>query len=157
MTTSTPSAQAPHALSVARAVLHERLDASATRPALVVIAVPGSQYQLHLRPEGPITTEVGKRIMGTITCQARRVDRTVTGGRFVEPVYGRPRRIQGVVLAIDASSNALVINAGGGVVVDALPLPIVCKLTDPRQKATDYTPGDFVGFDVLDGATFRQT
>jgi hypothetical protein len=146
----------PISVSIARGVLHERLDASATRPALVVVSIPGSQYQLHLRPEGPISAEVGKRLIGTITAQARRVDRTVTGGRFVEPVFGRPRRIQGTVLSVDPSGNALVVNAGGGVVVDGVGLPIVCKLTDPRQKASDYSVGDFVGFDVLDGATFRQ-
>ncbi len=144
-------------VSHARGVLHEKIDASATKPALVVFAVPGSHYQLHLRPEGAVMCEVGKRLVGTITCQARRVDRTVTGGRFVEPVYGRPRRVQGTVMALDARLNALVVNAGGGVAVDGLPLPIVCKLTDARQKAADYAVGDFVGFDVLDGATFRQS
>jgi len=60
-------------------------------------------------------------------------------------------------MALDARLNALVVNAGGGVAVDGLPLPIVCKLTDARQKAADYAVGDFVGFDVLDGATFRQS
>lgn len=151
--TTTATANAVHH---ARGTLAETVAVSATRPAYIVMAIPGSQYQLHLRPEGAITAELGKRLVGTITAQARRVDPTVTGGRFVEPVIGRPRRIQGTILAVDPAANTLTINAGGGVAVDGLPLPIVCKLTDPRTKASDYTPGQFVGFDVLDGATFKQ-
>ncbi|MCU0688926.1 MAG: hypothetical protein MUE97_04195 [Phycisphaerales bacterium] len=143
---------------IARGVLHEIIPTTATRPGVVVIAIPGSQYQLHLRPDGPMPADapVGKRILGIITAQAKRVDHTVAGGRFVEPVFGRPRRVQGTILHVDAAANALTINAGGGVVVDGLPLPIVCVLTDARQKAADYHVGQFVGFDVLDGASFKR-
>lgn len=155
MTTANASSAAA-APALARAVLQEVVPTSATRPGYIVLAVPGSQYQLHLRPEGAITAEVGKRITGVITCQARRVDVAVTGGRFVEPVMGRPRRIQGTVLSVSGAGNTITLNAGGGVVVDGLPLPIVCALTDPRQKAEQFAPGQLVGFDVLDGATFAQ-
>jgi len=68
-----------------------------------------------------------------------------TGGRYVEPVYGRPRRVQGSVIAIDQANNAVVVDAT---------IPIHCTPTDPRQKATDFQPGQFVSFDVLEGATF---
>jgi len=63
----------------------------------------------------------------------------------VEPVAGRPRRVQGMVVGID----------GDRVVVDA-GMPIHCRPTDARQKAADFQPGDFVSFDVHRGATFES-
>ncbi len=32
-------------------------------------------------------------------------------------------------------------------------VPMVCTLTDARQSASQFEPGQFVSFDVLDGAT----
>lgn len=133
--------------TVARATLLERIDATATRPERVVIGFPNTDYQLHLIPDGEVTGEIGKRILGTIHAQARRIDVCRTGGRYVEPVYGRPRRVQGAVLATDPRTNTILVGAG---------MPIHCTLTDPRQRADAFSVGDFVSFDVLDGATFRQ-
>ena len=42
--------------------------------------------------------------------EAKRIDVVTTGGRYVEPVYGRPRRVQGTVIAIE--DGAVVVNAG---------------------------------------------
>lgn len=146
-------------LAVARGVLQEIIPASATKPATIVFHVPTSSYQLHLRPTVDVTGlagKVGKKIAGVITVQARRVDRTrAGGGRFVEPVFGRPRRVQGSVLAVDAGANTVTVNAGGGAAVDSLGLPIVLVLTDARQKPADFVVGELVGCDVLDGATFQ--
>jgi hypothetical protein len=122
--------------AVARGVLH------GTSGERVVFAVPDTNYQLHLLPTGPITTPVGKRLLGVIRAKARRMDHTTTGGQFIEPVMGRPRRVQGTVLRVDA--NSVVIDAG---------VPIHCEPTDPRQRPDIFKPGDFLGFDVLDGAT----
>ena len=33
-------------------------------------------------------------------------------------------------------------------------IPIECELTDDRQKPGDFAAGQFVSFDVMDGATF---
>jgi hypothetical protein len=145
--------------SVARGVLYDIAGATATKPALIVFHIPGSQYQIHLRQEnggGAVTAQVGKRISGVINAAARRVDMTVQGGRFIEPVIGRPRRIQGVVVAQDAGSNSITVDCGGSAAVDGAGLPVVCKLTDARQKADQFAIGTLVGFDVLDGATFTQ-
>ncbi|MFN7374123.1 MAG: hypothetical protein ACK54T_06970 [bacterium] len=139
-----------------RATLQEVVPPSSTKPGYIVLAIPGSQYLLHLRPIGDVTTPIGKRTVGTITAQARRVDSTVTGGQFIEPVHGRPRRLQGTIVAVDASANTITVDAGGSVAVDGLPLPVVCKLTDARNQAGAYAVGQFVGFDVLDGASFKQ-
>lgn len=83
--------------------------------------------------------------MGTIHAKAKRIDVVDTGGRYVEPVFGRPRRVQGTVIA--AEGEELVVNAG---------VPIHCRPTDPRQKPSDFEVGDLVSFDVMEGAEFRQ-
>lgn len=120
----------------------------APRPAMVAISFPNTSYQMHLVPVGgveSITTEVGKRFLGVIRAQARRIDVVNTGGRYVEPVYGRPRRVQGRVVAV----------VGKAVVVDA-GMPIHCTPMDPRQTASQFQVGQFVSFDVLEGATVEQ-
>lgn len=142
--------------NTARGQLYDASSATATRPASIVFHVPGSQYQIHLRQEGAVTGTVGKRITGVIHASARRVDKTAKGGRFIEPVIGRPRRIQGTVMAHDAAANTITVNCAGSAAVDGGDLPVVCKLTDARQKPDQFPLGTLVGFDVLDGATFTQ-
>lgn len=131
--------------SHARGVLAESHPATATRPASIVVEFPNTSYRLHLMPIGPITTEVGKRIVGTIEVSARRVDVVDTGGAYVEPVYGRPRRVQGRVISTDQQTRSIVVDAG---------MAIRLTLTDARQTATQFNTGDLVSCDVLDGATF---
>lgn len=128
---------------LARGVLAETGPITAGKPERIVIEFPNTNYRLELVPTGPMTTQVGKRIIGTIHAQARRIDVVDTGGRYVEPVYGTPRRVQGAVIAVQ--DNAIVVNAG---------MPIHCTPTDPRQKASDFALGALVSFDVLPGATF---
>ncbi len=108
----------------------------------IVMGVPNTSYQLHLVPTAPVTTQPGKRLIGTIRLEARRVDAVGTGGQFVEPVFGRPRRVQGTVIA--HAGNALVIDAG---------IPIHAVLTDARQKAEQFAVGQLVSFDAVAGAT----
>jgi hypothetical protein len=130
---------------LARGVLEEVIEPTATRPARIVLSFPNTSYRIHLVPRGRIGTPIGKRIVGTIHAHARRIDEVRTGGRYVEPVYGRPRRVQGRVVGTEA--DAVVVDAG---------LPIHCTPTDPRQKAADFQPGQLVSFDVLDGASFTE-
>lgn len=112
------------------------------------LEVPGTDYRLRLETYKAPTTPIGKRIHGIIRARARRIDVVRTGGRYVEPVYGRPRRVQGRVAAIDESDHGIVVQAG---------VPIVCRLTDDRQRPADFAIGDFVSFDVMAGATFTPT
>lgn len=109
----------------------------------IVFGVPNTSYQLHLVPTSPITTAVGKRLIGTIRVQARRIDVVGTGGQFVEPVFGRPRRVQGTVVRSE----------GGAVVVDA-GVPIHAVPTDARQKPEQFEVGQMVSFDAVAGGTF---
>jgi hypothetical protein len=143
MITPSPTTKIPPYL--ARGVLAANHAATATKPAFLVLEVPNTSYQLHLLPAAAVTTPVGKRLTGIIRADARRVDTVKSGGRYVEPVAGRPRRVQGAVIAKDSSANTITVAAG---------VPIVLRLTDPRQRADQFAEGDFVSCDVLDGATF---
>jgi hypothetical protein len=131
--------------TLARGVLEAVVAQTATQPGHIVVSFPNTSYQMHLLPRNPVASEVGKRIIGTVRLQARRIDHVQTGGRYVEPVYGRPRRVQGSVISV----------SGDALVVDAT-VPVHVSLTDPRQKASDFKVGDFVSFDALDGASFAQ-
>jgi len=111
----------------------------------VVLAIPGTDYRLHLAVEGDATPNDRGEVRGTIVAEAKRVDVVGSGGRFVEPVIGRPRRVQGRIVGADAARGSIVVQAGFG--------PMVCTLTDPRQSLGDFSMGQLVGFDVMRGAT----
>ena len=132
---------------LARGILAGVTDATATKPATITLSIPNTSYELHLIPAGAIRAAAGKRIVGTIRADAKRLDTVKTGGRYIEPVYGRPRRVQGTVVAVDTAANAVVIDAT---------VPIHCRLTDQRQKAADFQAGQFVSCDVMDGARFEE-
>ena len=129
----------------ARGTLAEQGPAPATTPAYAVITFDNTSYRTHLVPTDEITSPVGKRIIGTIQARARRVDLVSTGGRYVEPVFGRPRRIQGAVLAHFEDTNTILVYAG---------MPIHCELTDTRQRPADFPLGEIVSFDTMAGASF---
>jgi hypothetical protein len=113
----------------------------------IVLALPGTDYRLHLQLAGPIDAPSGKPITGRITAKARRVDVVHRGGRFIEPLYGRPRRLQGTVVATDPHENTITVKCGGG-------CPFVCRLM-AGQRAINFDVGAFVGFDVEAGAGFE--
>jgi hypothetical protein len=125
----------------ARGVLAEQ------REGEIVLTVPTTDYRIRLKTYQPISTPIGKRLVGIIRAQARRVDVVHTGGCYIEPVYGRPRRVQGEILEIDPSGQTITVHAGAA--------PIVCKLSS-QQRVGSFKVGDFVSFDVLEGASFSQ-
>lgn len=110
----------------------------------IVLSIPGTSYEIQLAVLKAPGTPVGMKISGVIRVQARRIDKVGSGGRYIEPVAGRPRRVQGSVIEV-LPDGTFVMNAG---------VPVVVKPTDARQKAADFAPGDFVSFDALPGATF---
>ena len=131
-----------------RGTLEATHEQTATRPAYLELGLYNSDYRLHLIPLNEITAKVGKRIVGVIRAEAKRVDIVRSGGKYVEPVMGRPRRVQGRVGEIDNARNTITVDANA---------VVVCRLTDHRQRASDFEPGQFVSFDVLSGATFEQS
>lgn len=139
----TPSPTTKIDPTLARGTLAARIPASGTRPELVSLAFPNTSYEMHLRPLIAVEAQAGAKLIGTISVQARRIDVVQTGGKFVEPVAGRPRRVQGRVLGVRGS--AVVVDAG---------VPVHLIPTDPAQKADGFEAGTIVACDVLDGATF---
>lgn len=109
------------------------------------LKLPGTDYRLKLVPPQGFAAEVGDKLEGRIEGKARRMDVIPAGGRYVEPVAGRPRRVQGRIVGGDVSANTLAVKAGP--VLHVTP-------TDPRQKASDFMIGQMVSFDVEPGATF---
>ncbi|MEM8738417.1 MAG: hypothetical protein AAGG38_08080 [Planctomycetota bacterium] len=138
MTESTaPAAAAPPRVS---GRLVERADDTIT------LALPGTDYKLKLVLEIELDAEPGEKIVGTVHATARRVDVIPAGGRYIEPVFGRPRRVQGRVVGGHAPSRALYVQAGPG---------LICTLSDPRQQVDDFALGQLVSFDVEAGAVFK--
>jgi hypothetical protein len=146
----TPSPTSRIDPQLARGVLAGTIPASATRPTYVRIRIPNTSYELHLvagtPPDSLVVAPTG-RIVGKIRCQARRVDVVRTGGRYVEPVIGRPQRVQGRVIGVNTGERSICVDAG---------VPMHVTLTDPRQKPEQFLPGELVSFDVLEGASFEQ-
>lgn len=131
--------------SIARGVLEAVAPDSPGHPGFITISFPNTSYQMHLRPTAAVQAEIGKRILGIIRVTARRVDIVDTGGKYVEPLFGRPRRVQGRVVSTDDATRTVIVDAGA---------PIHLTLNDSRQRAGDFAQGDLVSCDVLDGATF---
>lgn len=140
--------------AIARGVLERVQPAHTPEPAHVVISFPNTSYQTALvlragkgseTDAGALQARIGKRILGRIWLSARRVDVVDTGGRYLEPVFGRPRRVQGSVIARLDDQRTIIVDAG---------VPIHCRLTDERQRPEDFEIGALVSFDALDGASF---
>lgn len=129
---------------MARGVYGGLVPASLSRDQCIKFVVPNTSYELYLVPTGEVRAEVGTRLIGVVRAQARRVDLVQTGGRYVEPVFGRPRRVQGRIVKIEEA--AIVVDAG---------VAIHCSLKDERQTPGQFEVGQLVSFDVLDGATFE--
>jgi len=136
--------------SLARGTLDEVHDATATKAAYLVVTFPNTDYRMHLRPFGddlgPFRGKEGQKLIGRIRAQARRLDSVGAGGRYVEPCFGRPRRVQGMVGSIAGDQGAVLVNAG---------VPVHLMVTAPGQTAGQFGEGDFLTCGVLDGATFE--
>ena len=139
-----------------RAKLVEVVEATATTPAFLVLTPDNSDYKLHLQPGGGsggklpegIAEKIGQRLIGTVRAEAKRIDVVKSGGKFIDPVFGRPRRVQGRIIASNPAGGTVTISSGDNV-------PIVCKVTGPGQKAGDFELMSFVACQVQRGATFE--
>ncbi|HEX7010784.1 MAG TPA: hypothetical protein VF184_12445 [Phycisphaeraceae bacterium] len=136
---SSASAAAPAALPTVTGRLADKSDDR------IVLSLPGTDYRLHLVPRGSLEAQVGQRVTGVIRVKAKRVDVVPSGGRYIEPVFGRPRRVQGRVIGGDVQTNTLHVHAAA---------PVIAQLM-PSQKAANFAVGQLVSFDVERGATFE--
>lgn len=111
----------------------------------IVLCLPGTDYQLHLVPAGAVPQQPGEKVSGIIEAKARRIDEIDAGGRFVEPVYGRPRRVQGRVVGGDVEANLVYVSAG----------PTLALRPMAPQTAADFAIGQMITCGVEDGTCFR--
>jgi hypothetical protein len=139
----TASATTAPANDIARGVLQE------LGPEKLVLTVPGTNYRLHLTPGIPvanITTPIGKRIKGRIHANALRLFKADSGGggQFIEPIWGQPRIIAGLVQHVDAANRRMLIEA-------AVPMWLT---VEADQRPDLFVPGDMVNGYIQSGATF---
>lgn len=113
----------------------------------VQVRIPDTNYRLRLVPAEGLSVAAGDKIDGVIRAQALRMDVIPAGGRYVEPVQGRPRRVQGRIVGGNTSLNEVYIKAGPGVVVTPM----------APQRASDFSIGQMVSFDVRKGATIERS
>jgi hypothetical protein len=147
-TTTTGTNPTPTRTMYCRGLSDGMIAPTATKPGYLVLTVPGTLYKLHLIPEAGFAASKGARLKGRIVSDTRRVDKVDGGGRFVEPLVGRIRRVQGTVISTDSAANTITVECGGGTVPGfEQALVLTAKLGDARQKAADFAPGQLVCFD----------
>jgi hypothetical protein len=116
----------------------------------IVLSVPGTDYQIHLVPTVPasdIRIPVGKRVKGTIHAKALRMFAANGGGQFIEPIWGEPRIVAGLVLAVDEPNRRVLVHTG---------VPMWMTLED-RQAADLFKVGQLVNCYVQSGTQFTPT
>jgi len=114
------------------------------REGLIVLAVPGTDYQLHLALDGSVDAAPGKRVRGEIFAEALRMHRSDRGGQFIEPVYGEPRIVQGFVERVDPQRNRVLL---------LMPVPVWVTLHE-LNDIDDFAPGEMWNCYVESGTRF---
>ena len=112
----------------------------------LVLNIPGTDYQLHLRADEPVTASPQGRVRGVVRLPVWKVDTVTPGGAFIEPLLGRPRRVQGTVIGTLATGNSLIVEVCGQPLIGDLPA---------RWNAASFIRGSRVGLDVKEGGTFE--
>jgi hypothetical protein len=116
----------------------------ALQDGLVTLAVPHSNYKNSFQLAGGSLPAPGQKVKGTIHAPAWKAEAVELGGNYVEPLYGRPRRMQGTILSVNAAANELTVQVGYEVTV---------KLPE-KYKAADYQVGSRIGWDNVEIPTF---
>lgn len=109
---------------------------------LVTLKVSGNNYrnQFKMAEADKAKVVAGKRVLGTIHAPAWKADIVKLGGNYVEPLFGRPRRMQGTVLAVNVPNNELTVHVGYDVTVQ---LPA-------KYKVADFPVGARIAWDNLE-------
>jgi hypothetical protein len=109
---------------------------------MITVRVPGMNYQNTFQFKGTLAHPLiaGDRIRATIHAPAWKVDRVAMGGNYVEPLYGRPRRMQGTILSVNAAANELTVHVAYDVTVK---LPA-------KYAAGDFLVGERIGWDNIE-------
>jgi hypothetical protein len=114
---------------------------------LVTLRCPGTNYcnSFAIQEDAVVKLSPGKRVRGKIHAPAWKVDRVELGGNYVEPLVGRPRRMQGTIISVNAAANELTVQVGYEAIV-----------TLPESLRADaFKPGERVGWDNIEIPTFE--
>lgn len=112
----------------------------------LVLNVDNTSYQLHL--DCAAALKEGESAQGSVILKARKVWTVSAGGSFINPIFGSPRMIQGIVKAVDG--KRLVVQAG---------TPVCVELPDDRAaydlKNGELVPGVMVNITTIGVARFE--
>ena len=111
-----------------------------------VLAIPGTDYRIELLAEGLDESQIGSRVRGRVHGRALRMHRTPAGGNFIEPLAGRPRIVQGTIMAIDPDRNEVLID---------LVVPVRVAMFE-GELATSLATGEMVNFYMEPGTRFES-
>lgn len=111
----------------------------------LVLGRPGTDYQIHVAASTEFQAEPGDWVAGRILTEPVRIDIVHTGGILIEPLAGRPRRVQGRVCALDGERNCVAIKAA---------VPLFLKVPS-NQRLDSFAEGQLVSCDVRPGALFE--
>jgi len=111
---------------------------------LVTLRTPGNNYRSAFKAPATLPA-AGEPVTGTIRATAWKIEAVSDGGNYVEPLIGRPRRMQGTVIAVNAGANELTVKT---------PYEVVVKLPE-LHKASEFPVGSRVGFDNLEIPVFE--
>jgi hypothetical protein len=113
----------------------------------LVLTVPGTKYKIHLVADehaDRLKESVGKRIKGRIHANALRLFKTSGGGgQFIEPIWGEPRIVAGLVEKVDQANRRILVNV-------VVPMWL---MLEKGQPADMFAEGDMVNCYVQSGAT----
>jgi len=111
----------------------------------VIVQLPRTNYQTYLMCSEAVEPTPQGRVRGVVRLPVWKVDFVSAGGSFIEPVYGRPKRVHGTAIGAMDEGNSLI--------VEVCDQPMVADLP-ARWQAAEIEPGTRVGLDVHEGATF---
>jgi len=111
----------------------------------VVLSIAHTNYQLHLAAQANgHDFKPGAHVHGIVRGEALRMHPARGGGKFIEPIWGPPRIVAGVVLEADPTSRTVTVDA-----VARFHLKVSAD-----QKFEILVPGALVNFYIKSGATF---
>ena len=111
-----------------------------------IFTIPGTQYRLHLAVDDDLEEFVGGRIKGRVRGRSLRMHHSPAGGNFIEPLEGRPRIVQGTVLAVDPNAHEVLVD-----------LVVQIRLCVPEDQSTaSFSTEDMVNFYMEPGASFHR-
>jgi hypothetical protein len=119
-----------------------------TQDHIVVFAPTNTNYELHLTDKSGLDGIPAGMIEALLRVSGRKIWTVKSGGNFIEPIFGPPRKIQGRIRYLD--DQQMVVQAGTPIIV-ALP-------SDPAAYDMSHgmlTVGDLVNVSLLPGGTFE--